>query len=255
MSIAPLPTPLQHLGGRRFAFYPPIRNIEHNEWLYRRATWSECVVANTRSGEEYWVPRIFLGDVSRVDEPVMVVRLNRELEFRSGAVIPRERAVIEFPAPAVDRPATPRPGHLAPVVNIRLEPKTEVRAWRWIGVAAVLGTVAFAIVADFARQMPSHQRAEFFRYRSYLQLSSGDDYASVVSRLGPPARVSVVPSRGHVFRSLAYPARHYSVILMGAQRDEARYIGTLDAYGRVLDSVRFPDGSASDSLLNPAFLH
>jgi len=31
MSIAPLPTPLQHLGGRRFSFYPPIRNLEPNE--------------------------------------------------------------------------------------------------------------------------------------------------------------------------------------------------------------------------------
>jgi hypothetical protein len=100
MSIAPLPTPLQHLGGRRFSFYPAIRNIEHNEWLYRRATWSECVVANMRTGEELCVPRIFLGDVSYSDDGDMVVALSRELESRAGAVIPRERAVIQFPAPA-----------------------------------------------------------------------------------------------------------------------------------------------------------
>lgn len=255
MSIAPLPTPLQHLGGRRFAFHPPIRNIEHNEWLYRRATWSECVVANARSGEEFFVPRIFLGDVSRVDEPVMLVRLNRELELRSGFIIPRERAVIEFPATIAERAATPRAGHLAPVINIRLEPKTEVRAWRWIGVAAVLGAVAFAIVADVAHQIPSHQRAEFFRYRSYLQLSPGDDYAGVVRRLGPPAHISVIHSGARTFRSLAYPSRRYSVILMGEHREDARYIGTLDTYGRVLDSVRFSDGSSSDSLLDPALSH
>src|SRR5579871_4487917 len=97
MSIAPLPTPLQHLGGRRFSFYPPIRDAGPNEWLYRRATWSECVVANAKSGEEIWVPRAFLGEVSRIDEPLMVVGLNRELEFRAGRVVPRERRIIEFP--------------------------------------------------------------------------------------------------------------------------------------------------------------
>src|ERR1700730_6240075 len=97
MSIAPLPTPFQHLGGRRFSFYPPIRNLEPNEWLYRRATWSECVVANARTGEEVWVPRIFLGEVSRVDDPIMIVALNRELEWRGGAIIPRQRRVIELP--------------------------------------------------------------------------------------------------------------------------------------------------------------
>src|SRR3984885_14079430 len=117
MSIAPLPTPLQHLGGRRFSFYPPIRNLEPNEWLYRRATWSECVVVNTRSGEEIWVPRIFLGEVSRIDEPVMIVGLNRELECRSGAIIPHERRVIELPVAAVGDSRPPHAGHLAPVIN------------------------------------------------------------------------------------------------------------------------------------------
>src|ERR1700685_2996715 len=117
MSIAPLPTPLQHLGGRRFSFYPPIRNLEPNEWLYRRATWSECVVVNTRSGEEIWVPRIFLGEVSRIDEPVMIVGLNRELECRSGAIIPRQRRVIELPVvlneKAVGDSRPQHAGHLA----------------------------------------------------------------------------------------------------------------------------------------------
>src|SRR6202050_881660 len=148
MSIAPLPTPLQHLGGRRFSFYPPIRNLEPNEWLYRRATWSECVVVNTRSGEEVWVPRIFLGDVSRIDEAVMIVGLNRELEWREGAIIPRQRRVIELPVAVNEARAAPHPQHLAPVINIRLEAKPETRAWKWIGVAAVLGAVAFTIVAD-----------------------------------------------------------------------------------------------------------
>lgn len=249
MSIAPLPTPLQHLGGRRFSFSPPIRNIEHNEWLYRRATWSECVVANTRTGEEFWVPRIFLGDVSHVDEPVMVVRLNSELEFRTGAIIPRRRAVIEFPA-AVNDNRIPHPGHLAPVINIRLEAKTEGRAWRWLGVAAVLGTVAFAIVADFTHQAQSHQREYFRGYRSYLQLGPDDNYVSTVRKLGTPARVGSVEVGARVYRSLVYPSRRYSVVLMGPRSETAQYIGALDPVGRVLDSVRFPDGSSSETVLH-----
>src|SRR5580658_1915135 len=116
MSIAPLPTPLQHLGGRRFSFYPPIRNLEPNEWLYRRATWSECVVVNAQSGEEVWVPRIFLGEVSRIDEPVMIVGLNRQLEWRSGKIIPVERRVIEWPTAVNDARPPSRHGQLAPVI-------------------------------------------------------------------------------------------------------------------------------------------
>lgn len=256
MSIAPLPTPLQHLGGRRFSFYPPILNLEPNEWLYRRATWSECVVVNTHSGEEIWVPRIFLGEVSRIDEPVMIVGLNRELECRSGAIIPRQRRVIELPVAVNDKAADdshapPRPDHLAPVINIRLEPKFEARAWKWIGVAAVLGAVAFTIVADVTRQTQSHQRADLFRgYRSYMQLGPDDNYASTVRKLGLPASQTQV----RVFRSLNYPSRRYSVILMGSNGDEARYIGALDPLGRVLDAVRLPDGTSSKRYLDSARL-
>jgi len=260
MSIAPLPTPLQHLGGRRFSFYPPIRNLEPNEWLYRRATWSECVVVNARSGEEVCVPRIFLGEVSRIDEAVMIVGLHRELEWRSGAIIPRVRTVIEFPAgcsrsAANDGGAAPRSHHPAPVINIRLEPKPETRAWKWIGVAAVLGAVAFTIVADVTRQAQSHQHPDLFRgYRPYLQLGPNDDYASTVRKLGPPARTSSHETGEHLFRSLVYPARRYSVILMGSTEHDAHYIGALDPRGRVLDAVRLRDGSSAESLLNAAGL-
>ena len=255
MSIAPLPTPLEHLGGRRFSFYPPIRNLEPNEWLYRRTTWSECIVVNARSGEEVWVPRIFLGEVSRVDEAVMIVGLNRELEWRSGAIIPRQRMVIEFPVAVNDGRPAPRPRHPAPVINIRLEPKPETRAWKWVGVAAVLGAVAFTIVTGVTRQVQPRQRADLFRgYRSYLQLGPDDDYASTIGKLGLPARTGSRETGDQVFRSLTYPTRRYSVILMGSNGREARYIGALDPRGRVLDAVRLRDGSSSESLLNASGL-
>jgi hypothetical protein len=254
MSIAPLPTPLQHLGGRRFSFYPPIRNLEPNEWLYRRVTWSECVVVNTRTGEEIWIPRLFLGEVSQIDEPVMIVGLNRELEWNSGAIIPRQRRVIELPvAVHDDHTPQPRSTRLAPVINIRLEPAPEVRVWKWIGVAVVLGAVACTIVADVARQAQSHQRADLFRvrgYRSWLQLSADDDYASTVRKLGPPAVVRSLDAGEKSFRELVYPSRRFAVVMMSSDRQEARYIGTLDSRGRVLDAVRFSDGSTAEPFLN-----
>jgi hypothetical protein len=258
MSIAPLPTPLQHLGGRRFSFYPAIRNLEPNEWLYRRTTWSECVVVNTRSGEEVWIPRVFVGEVSRVDEPVMLVYLNRELEWKSGAIIPRQRGVIELPVAVNDgRPAPVRTGHLAPVINIRLETKQESRAWKWAGVAVVLGAVAFTIVADITRQAQSHQRGDLFRsYRSYLQLNADDDYAAAVRKLGLPAASRAQTVGDRFFRLLGYTSRHYSIVLMGSGTAAPRYVGTLDTHGRVLDAVRFPDGSTATSILTaPAFLN
>lgn len=251
MSIAPLPTPLQHLGGRRFAFYPPIRNIQPNEWLYRKGTWSEFVVMNARSGEEIWIPRMFLGEVSGSDEPVMIVGLNRELEWRSGAIIPHERRVIELPVAVNDsRPASAPSARLAPVVNIRLETKPETRTWKWVGVAFVLGAVVTTVVANIAWQSQPHARADLFRtYRPWLQLSANDDYAATVLRMGAPAAVRSTRKGERVFESLVYPSRRYSVILMGPSGEDARYIGTIDTRGRILDAVRLRDGSNSESLL------
>ena len=254
MSIAPLPTPLQHLGGRRFSFYPAIRNAGSNEWLYRRATWSECIVANAKSGEEIWVPRIFLGEVSRVDEPLMIVGLNRELELREGSAVPLVRRVIEFPvAPAITVNAAgvaPRSHHLAPVVNIRLENPPETRAWKWFGVAAVLGAVALSIVMDVSRQSQLHQRGNIYRgYRSFLQLGPQDDYKTTVMKMGTPGAVRSTEFEGRKVQSLFYPARNYSIVLAGLTTGTARYAGTIDSRGTVLDSVRSPDGSTYEMFL------
>jgi hypothetical protein len=261
MSIAPLPTPLHDLGGRRFSFYPPIRNLGPNEWLFRRATWSECVVMNARSGEEVWIPRMFLGDVSLIDEPLfdeppMLVRLNRELEWKAGAILPRQRRVIEFPVQANPNPvsdthaAAGDTARLAPVVSIRLEPKPEVRAWKWIGVAVVLGAVACTIVSNIAGQSQFRQRADLFRgYRPWLQLSPEDDFASTVRKLGVPSSVSSSTEGDRVFRTLSFSGKRYSAILMGSAQESARYIGAVDARGNVLDAVHFRDGSSAEPIL------
>ncbi|MDQ6704784.1 MAG: hypothetical protein M3Z85_02335, partial [Acidobacteriota bacterium] len=82
MSIPPIPPPLEHLGSRHFSFYPPILNIEHNEWTYRSSTWSEILVVNVQSAMEVWIPRRFLGEVSRIEDPVLIVGLLKEIEYK-----------------------------------------------------------------------------------------------------------------------------------------------------------------------------
>ena len=38
MSTPPIPPPLESLKGRVFSFYPPILNIEHNQWRFQKMT-------------------------------------------------------------------------------------------------------------------------------------------------------------------------------------------------------------------------
>ena len=257
MPISPLPTPLQNLGGRRFSFYPPIRNIDHNEWLYRRSTWSESVVVNMQSGEEVCIPRMFIGEVSITEDPVIIVGLTRELEWNAGVVVPHQRRVIELPVAVNDgRPGPVRHARPAQVVNIRLEPKREIAAGKWIGVVFALGAVALTIVTNVARQAQTHLHTDFFRAsQAYQQFGPGDDYFSIVAALGTPAKDRSITANGRVYRMLTYPARHFSVVIAGTTAVGGRYAGTLDLHGRILHSAQFVDGSTSEPILRamPAF--
>jgi hypothetical protein len=260
MSISPLPTPLQQLGGRRFSFYPPILNVSHNEWIYRRASWAEFVVVNTGSGEEACIPRIFLGEVSLADSvgvPAVIVALKRELEWKAGVISPRLRPVIELPMAVNDSRPAPHPQHLAPVINIRLEPHPEVRTVKKIGVAMMLGAMVCLIVADLARQLQMRQRADVFRIsRSWLQLTAADDYSSVLRKLGTPASDRTLSGPdGNSWRVLTYPGREFRVVLECRAGASPHYIGALDPGGRVLGAVSLPDGSSAAALLRsvPSF--
>jgi hypothetical protein len=249
MSISPFPAPLQPIAGRRFSFYPPVHNVDRNEWMYRRATWSECVVVNTATGEEFSVPRSFLGEIT-TGNGLTVVALHRELESRDGTLCPVRRPVIELPVAVNDVPRTAAASHrLAPVVNIRLEQRPEWRISKRLGVALVLGAVACTICADIVRQV--EQRADLARLtRPYLQLSAEDDYFAAVHKLGSPRADSVVMAGGgRVYRVLDYGARRYKVVLMGPSRSDALYIGALAADGRIVDAVRLGNGNTSDGLL------
>jgi hypothetical protein len=252
MSIPPVPPPLEHLGARPFSFYPAILNIEHNEWLFRKATWSEILVHNVKTNEEFWIPRRFLGEISLVEDPVVIVGLVKELEYRSGAVLPHQRRVIEMPVAVGDRPHAPaaRPAP-APVVGIRLEPGAESRIGRLI-----LGTLMAGVVGTLGVVMVTREGAPRARViypnsdSALLDLTARDDYYSLVAKLGSPAEDHSITKAGDLeFRSLWYPQRSYYVILMGAERNSLRYIGAMDKDWKLVHSVLLPGGASTASML------
>lgn len=241
-------------GGRSFAFYPPILGIAHNEWRFRRATWTDVVVVNTKSGDEACIPRSFLADVS-ANAPVVIVGLKRELEWREGMAVPYRRPVVELPIAVNDNvPAPPRPRRPAQVVNIRLDsPRTPAATGRKAVVVVMLGVVAAAVVADVARPGEVVEMIEGVRpHHVWQQLKTGDDYSAVVSKLGQPdAQRTFIDEKGEVFRALDYRSREYplgrlTAILEGTTQESAHYVASLDARGRILGT---PPGGVSAARL------
>ena len=147
----PIPASFESLGRRPFSFYPPIVNVEHNEWILCRADWTEFQVINTKTKAELSVPRRFVGEGALVEEPVMIVGLVKELEYLEGVVLPHVRRVIEMPR-AVNATAAARgsglnvdPPRIAPVVGIRIEGKPKSRLLRVL-IAAVAALVLVGVV-------------------------------------------------------------------------------------------------------------
>jgi hypothetical protein len=256
-----IPTPLEQLGTRPFSFYPSIAGFEHNEWRLRRSATDEFQVVNTKSNEEVWIPRRFLSGVSSIEEPIVIVGLVKELEYQSGVIVPLVRRVIEMPHAVNDIPwrnALPTdPGHRAPVIAIRLESEPETRKGRtWLAriaagvLACVVGLIAF-------RDGPMGARARFFSPapRAALPFSAKDDYLSIVSRIGRPSWEGSVPSfdragDGTEYHLLRYPERGYVLVLLGASRSSARYIGAFGRSGRVIHSILLTNGQDSSATLN-----
>ena len=156
MATPPLPTPLEQLGNRRFSFSPPIREIEHNEWLFGRVTWSDLMIVNARSGQEVWVPRRFVGEMSPMDDPIRIVGLIQELEYSEGFVRPHRRRVIELPVSGDAQSAGPRERRLAPVVAITLHSPADSRTGKIVVGAVVIGVLGYLVVANVWRTPNRH---------------------------------------------------------------------------------------------------
>jgi hypothetical protein len=240
------------MAARPFSFYPPIVGLEHNEWRYRKGTWSEILVLNSRTGEEIWIPRRFVGEVSRIDDPVLIVGLTRELEYKAGAVWPYQRRVLQMPptAPAPAAQAEAGAKAPAPVVGIRLEP-SDRRVFRLIGIALAVAIGLYALAVNLGRLTGIRQRNVVFTAadQSFLDLSARDNITAVVNKLGQPAEDRAQEVGTIHYRALGYPDRGYTVILMGPDRESARYIGVMDANWNPLHSVDLRSGGTTLSLL------
>jgi hypothetical protein len=232
MAVPPIPPPLAQLGRRAFSFYPAILNAGHNEWIYRSATWSEVLVRNTKTNEEVSVPRRYLGEISRVDAPVMIVGLLAELEYRAGVVWPAERRVIEMPRAVNDGPRprlAPATAARAPVVGIRLESERTSRVGKVVVGGVALGVAGCVLAISLFRGGVVATRAFYAPFTQVdLPLTPDDDRSAVVRVLGQPSEDRWRANTPEQYELLAYPQRKLFVILMGPDRGGARYIGAMD---------------------------
>ncbi|MBI4873006.1 MAG: hypothetical protein HY822_00075 [Acidobacteria bacterium] len=249
MSEPSIPPPLEQFGARPFSFYPPILNVEHNEWAYEQATWAEIKVRNTKSGLELWVPRRYLGEISQVDEPVMIVGLGRQLEYKSGLLIQHERRVLSMPrgpsraAGSEDLPPPPRGG-----AGRGMESPAERRIGKLILGALVVGILGCVLIVSIFRGRAGDRVEYHGIIQASLGLTAGDDTFAVVRRLGQPAGEAWYSEVGALqYRAMRYP--DYTIILMGTERDKVRYIGAMNKEWKPIDAVQLPDGRSTASML------
>lgn len=236
MAVPPIPPPLAQLGGRPFSFYPAILNAGHNEWIYCSATWSDVLVRNSKTNQEVSVPRRYLGEISSVEAPVMLVGLRAELEYRSGVVWPAERRVIEMPRAVNDAPRprlTRPPAGGATVVGIRLENDGGSRVGKLVLGGVALGVAGCVLALSLFRGGVIATRAFYAPFtRADLPLTANDDYAAVVRQLGQPLaerwRFGTDERPAEQYELLVYPQRRLYVVLMGHDRAAVRYIGAMD---------------------------
>jgi hypothetical protein len=258
MASPPIPPLLGHLAGRPFAFYPAILNVEPNQWFFRKATWSELVVVNGKTGAELSIPRRFVGELSSFDEPFPIVGLHRQLEYRDGAVWPYGRRVIEMPVageraapnglPHSVNPAeeAARPSGPAPVVGIRLESPRGSRTLKLVGGA--LAAAVFLGGVSLVRVGGMRQRVVAAKGHAVFELRAEDGYRSVVRKLGPPDGDRSLSQGGVEYRALGYSDLRFTVILRGGPAD-ARYLGTMDANWQPIHSVPPAAGDSPLALL------
>ncbi len=243
-----IPPELDSLRERPFSFYPAILNIEHNEWQLSKSTWSEVLAVNRKTGLEVWIPRRFIGEVSCVDEPVMIVGLTKELEYQGGSVWPHERRVITTPR-ATSRAAPSSAGHGAvpapPKSSTRLE-SAEQRIGRLIGAVLLVCVAVGLLIVAYAKRSVRYRTIE----ESNLALTADDDYYSIVRKLGTPTGDRWRSDTGELqYRLLAYSGRPYVLILMGTDRQNAHYIGAMNKDWKPVHSVRLPNGDDTRAML------
>lgn len=242
---------LEAFADRSFAFYPPIRNTEHNEWRYQKGTWSEVLVRNVKTQIDIWVPRRYLHEIDRIEDPIMIVGLTAELEYSGGAVWPHKRRVLEMPSASRRRAPSVQPA----AKDSSPPPSRDSAAERKVGRLILVSLVVFiglaALTVFLTRR---HETGGTITYQAVLQhdldLNASDDYNAVVRKLGPPAASRWRPGVGErQFQALDYPALGITAILMGPDQKDQHYIGAKDANWVTVHSITLPSGRDSASML------
>jgi len=247
----PIVPTIDELGERRFSFYPAILNVEHNEWVVRELKWSEILVGNCKSGDEVWVPRRYIGEVASAEDPVVIVGLKKELEFKAGAIWPRERRMLKMPQNrARSYPQDPARHYESrpPSFMSRLAAGPEMKVGRLIGGVLVVGVAMILVALAFWLRPVKFQSIEQYA----LSLNATDDYPSVIRKLdaGPPSEDRWRSDTGELqYRLLRFKDKPYTLILMGPDRTSARYIGAMNTDWKPVDSVDIPGGGDSLVLL------
>jgi hypothetical protein len=247
----PITPTIDELGERRFSFYPAILNVEHNEWVVRELKWSEILVGNCKSGDEVWVPRRHIGEVASTEDPVVIVGLKKELEFKAGAVWPHDRRMLKMPQGRSrsypqdpDRQYESRPPSLLSLLTAG----PEMKVGRLIGGVLAVGVALILVSLIFWLRPVKFQSVEQYA----LSLNAGDDYPSVIRKLdaGAPSEDRWRADTGELqYRLLRFKDKPYTLILMGADRTSARYIGAMNKDWKPVDSVTIPGGGDSLTLL------
>ncbi len=143
-----VPSPLDCIGRKRFAFYPPIQGLSPNEWLLGAGSRSEVQAVNAQTGIEIWISRQYIGAVSDHSH-FLTVGLRKTLEFRDGQIQPRVKSVIEMPQASGDRFQMRREQGPAAVVAIRLEEESGKKstALKTIVVGVAIASLVAALFA------------------------------------------------------------------------------------------------------------
>jgi hypothetical protein len=244
----PIVETLEDLGDRHFSFYPAILNIEHNEWTLGQMNWSEVSVVNAKTGAEVWIPRRFVGEFSSAADPMIILGLRKELEYKAGAVWPRERQLFSLPksrslyTPKPSSHEGPPPPHGA----TRTAEGQEKQISRLIVTALAIAVTLILVVVAITMRPVSFKGVE----QLAIQLNGDDDYDAVVRKVGTPTEDRWRADAGEMqYRALAYKGRPYTLILMGADRKTARYVGAMDPTWKPVHSVALRNGGDTLAML------
>ena len=232
-------------------FEPPISGAGHNQWVLRRASWTELTATNTKTGREVtisrrWVVGIRFADTAehagidlvRHHSLDATVTLNQELELTAGRVVPLRRRVLEMPHPASRVPTDKadleraRRGEdwQAPIVAIRVESETSSRLRKLLKGSVAVGFVALIALVGFTRNAHLGQRLGLM-YSTQLPFTGADDYRDIIAEFGEPVSDQWIETDDGGYRRLGYTAKRLAVILAGETPTTAHYIGAVGRNG------------------------